>query len=217
MIKHVLFDVDGTLTEPSRGVINAILYAMPAMGLPVPENTDSFKIMLGPPLLDSFQNILGLSEADARRMLRIYREYYAETGLFEAYVYDGILPLLTSLQKDGYLLHTVTSKPIEYVERLFDRFDLRRYFTFLAADDLVGSRRTKTMVLDYLLGNVADATPENAIMIGDRKFDVHAAHERGLRVIGCAWGHAVPGELEEAGADFIANTPEDARRIILSL
>ena len=76
MIKHVLFDVDGTLTEPSRGVINAILYAMPAMGLPVPENTDSFKIMLGPPLLDSFQNILGLSEADARRMLRIYREYY---------------------------------------------------------------------------------------------------------------------------------------------
>ena len=217
MIKHVLFDVDGTLTEPSRGVINAIVYAMPAMGLTVPENTDGLKIMMGPPLLDSFQRILGLSEADARRMLTVYREYYAEKGLFEAHIYDGILPLLTALQKDGYLLHTVTSKPIEYVERLFARFELRRYFTFLAADDLACSRHSKSEVFRYLYEHVTDITPQNAIMIGDRKFDVIAAHERGLRVIGCAWGHAAPGELEEAGADFIADTPEDVRRIILSL
>ena len=217
MIKHVLFDIDGTLTEPSYGVIQAITYAMPAMGLPIPEDRDSLKIMIGPPLLHSFQQILGLSEADAHRMLGIYREYYADRGLFEAYIYDGILPLLSRLQADGYLLHTVTSKPIEYVERLFEYFDLHRYFTFLAADDLAGSRHTKSEVFRYLCDHVTDVNPENTIMIGDRKFDVSAAHEHGIRVIGCAWGHAAPGELAQAGADFIANTPDDVYRIVASL
>ena len=217
MLKHILFDIDGTLTEPSRGIINAIRYAMPVMGLTLPENTDSLKLMVGPPMLDSFQKILGLSETDARRMLGIYREYYADRGLFEAYVYDGIYPLLGDLRQDGYLLHTVTSKPIEYVERLFTHFELRYYFTFLAADDLACTRHSKPMVLQYLLENVTDVTPDNAIMVGDRKFDVEAAHGRGLRVIGCRWGHAAAGELEAAGADFLADTPEDVRRIVASL
>ena len=217
MIKHILFDIDGTLTEPTRGIINAIAYAMPAMGLPIPQNNEELTVLVGPPMIDSFQNYFGLSLEDSRRMLKIYREYYAERGLFEAYIYDGILPLLDTLQKDGYLLHTVTSKPIEYVERLFAHFDLRRYFTFLAADDLACSRHNKSQVFDYLLENVPDITPENAIMVGDRKFDVIAAHEKGYRVIGCAWGCAANGELEEAGADFIARTPAEVRQIIASL
>ena len=217
MIKHILFDIDGTLTEPLRGIINAITYAMPAMGLPIPKDTNALRVIVGPPLIDSFQSIFGLSPEDARRMLTVYREYYADRGLFEAHVYDGIIPLLDTLQKDGYLLHTVTSKPIEYVEPLLERFALRRYFTFLAADDLACTRHGKSLVFQYLLDHVPDVTAENTIMVGDRKFDVIAAHERGMRVIGCAWGHADPGELEAAGADFIARTPDEVRQIISQL
>ena len=217
MLKYVLFDVDGTLTDPSEGFVNALSYAIPRMGLTPPADKRELYALIGPPLITSMKRVYSLSEEDAARMLRIYREYYSERGLFEAYVYDGIRELLGDLQAGGFILNTVTSKPIEYVERLFAHFDLRRYFTFLAADDLACSRHNKSQVFDYLLENVPDITPENAIMVGDRKFDVIAAHEKGYRVIGCAWGCAADGELEEAGADFIARTPAEVRQIIASL
>lgn len=217
MLKYVLFDVDGTLTDPSEGFVNALSYAIPRMGLTPPADKRELYALIGPPLITSMKRVYSLSEEDAARMLRIYREYYSERGLFEAYVYDGIRELLGDLQAGGFILNTVTSKPIEYVERLLDRMQLRERFTFLAADDLACSRHTKSEVFRYLFENVPDITPENAIMLGDRKFDVISAHEFGIRTVGCAWGHAPEGELVAAGADFIARTPAEALEIILSL
>ncbi len=217
MLKYILFDVDGTLTEPSEGIINAVLYAMPRMGMKPPEDRRVLHALIGPPMMISMQKLFSLTEEDGARMLRIYREYYSEKGLFEAYLYDGIPELLSDLQKAGFILNTVTSKPIEFVERLFAHFDLRDRFTFLAADDLACSRHSKSEVFRYLFENMPDVTPENAIMLGDRKYDILSAHEFGIRAIGCAWGHAPEGELEAAGADFIARTPAEAREIILRL
>ena len=217
MIKYVLFDVDGTLTEPSEGIINAVLYAMPRMGLEPPADRRELYKLIGPPMKASMQEMFSLTPEEALRMLGIYREYYSERGLFEAYLYDGIRELLDGLRADGYILNTVTSKPIEYVERLLDHLQLRDRFTFLAADDLACTRHSKSEVFRYLFANVPDVTPENAIMLGDRKYDVSSAHEFGIRVIGCDWGHAPAGELEAAGADFIARTPAEAREIILRL
>lgn len=217
MLKYVLFDVDGTLTDPAEGIVHAICYALPRMGLQVPEDPAVLHAIIGPPLQDSFQRFFRLSPEEARRMLGIYREYYGCRGLFEAYLYDGIRPLLADLQGRGIRLCVATSKPIEYVTRLFDHFDLHRYFTFLAADDLACSRHTKSEVIRYLLENFPDITPENAVMVGDRRFDVIAAREFGLRTVGCAWGHAVEGELEEAGAAYIVRTADEARELLLSL
>ena len=217
MIKHVLFDVDGTLTEPSEGILNAVLYALPRMGIETPANLDAMKALIGPPFQFALQQFFSLTPEQARHMTDIYREYYSVHGLFEAYVYDGIPALLKGLQDHGILLHTATSKPIEYVERLLPHFDLRSYFTFLAADDLAGTRHSKPEVIRYLLEHVPDITPENTVMVGDRKYDVLAAREFGIRTVGCAWGHAPAGELEEVGAAFIARTPAEAERIILSL
>ena len=217
MIKYVLFDVDGTLTEPSEGIINAVLYAMPRMGLEPPADRRELYKLIGPPMKASMQEMFSLTPEEALRMLGIYREYYSERGLFEAYLYDGIRELLDGLRADGYILNTVTSKPIEYVERLLDHLQLRDRFTFLAADDLACTRHSKSEVFRYLFANVPDVTPENAIMLGDRKYDVSSAHEFGIRAIGCDWGHAPAGELEAAGADFIARTPREAREIILRL
>ena len=217
MIKHVLFDIDGTLTEPSKGILNAVLYALPRMGIEPPANLDDMKALIGPPFQFALQQFFSLTPEQAQHMMGIYREYYSVRGLFEAYVYDGIPTLLKSLQDHGLLLHTATSKPIEYVERLLPHFHLRSYFTFLAADDLAGTRHSKPEVIRYLLEHVPDITPENTIMVGDRKYDVLAAREFGIRAVGCAWGHAPAGELEEVGAAFIAHTPAEAERIILSL
>lgn len=217
MIKYVLFDVDGTLTEPSEGIINAVLYAMPRMGLTPSEDKRELYKLIGPPMKSSMQEMFSLSSEEALRMLGIYREYYSDRGLFEAYMYDGIRELLDGLRAEGYVLNTVTSKPIEYVERLLDHLHVRDRFTFLAADDLACTRHTKSEVFRYLFENVPDVTPENAVMLGDRKYDVSSAHEFGIRTVGCAWGHAPAGELEAAGADFIARTPAEAFEIIRRL
>ena len=150
MIKYVLFDVDGTLTEPSEGIINAVLYAMPRMGLEPPADRRELYKLIGPPMKASMQEMFSLTPEEALRMLGIYREYYSERGLFEAYLYDGIRELLDGLRADGYILNTVTSKPIEYVERLLDHLQLRDRFTFLAADDLACTRHSKSEVFRYL-------------------------------------------------------------------
>ena len=217
MIKHVLFDVDGTLYDPSEGIINAILYALPRLQIPAPSDPNDLSTLIGPPLLESMQAYFSLSPARAKELLSVYREYYGVRGLFESYLYPGISKLLDDLHADGLRIHTATSKPIEYVEQLLDHFGVRDRFTFLAADDLACSRHSKTQVIRYGMENIPDMCPENTVMVGDRKFDVLSAHELGFRAIGCAWGHALAGELEAAGADFIAETPSDVRRIILSL
>lgn len=217
MLKYVLFDVDGTLSDPSRGFINAILYAMPRMGLTPPSDPHELDVLVGPPLLESMQRHFLLSPEEAKRMLAVYREYYGERGLFEADLYPGMPELLDNLRARGLILHTATSKPVEYVERLLCHFGLRDRFTFLGADDLACTRHSKAEVFRYILQNVPDITPENTVMVGDRKFDVITAHQFGIRTVGCAWGHAPAGELMEAGADFIVHTTKEAEDIIKTL
>lgn len=217
MLKHVLFDVDGTISDPLEGFVNAILYALPHMGLRTPDDARELHALVGPPLLESMQQHFHLSPEEAQRMLGIYRQYYGERGLFEASLYPGIPELLRTLHAHGIQLHTATSKPIEYVERLLAHFGLREYFTFLGADDLACSRHSKIAVMEYVLQNVPDITPENTVMVGDRKFDVISARHFGLRTVGCAFGHAAEGELEQAGAAYIVQTAADAQRILLSL
>lgn len=217
MLKHVLFDVDGTLSDPLEGIVNAILYALPHMGIEPPSDPRELHVLVGPPLLESMQKYFHLSPEEARRLLGIYREYYGEKGLFQASIYPGIPELLKSLHDRGIQIHTATSKPVEYVDRLLTHFGLREYFTFLGADDLACSRHTKDAVMAYVLENVPDITPENTIMVGDRKFDVFSARRIGLRTIGCAFGHAEVGELEEAGAAYIVRTAKEAEQILLSL
>lgn len=217
MLKHVLFDVDGTLTDPLEGIVNAILYALPHMGIELPADPRELHVLVGPPMLESLQEYYHLTAEQAQHMLAIYREYYSEKGLFEATIHPGIPELLQALYDRGIQIHTATSKPIEYVERLLAHFDLRKYFTFLGADDLACSRHSKDAVMAYVLENVPDITPENTVMVGDRKFDVLSAHRIGLRTVGCAFGHAEPGELEAAGAAYIARTAKEAQQILLSL
>ena len=217
MLKHVLFDVDGTLTDPLEGIINAILYALPRMGIEPPADPKELKVLVGPPMLEALQEYFHLSREDAQRMLTIYREYYTTKGLFEATLHPGIPELLQALHDRGIQIHTATSKPIEFVEPLLRHFHLRDYFTFLGADDLACSRHSKDEVIAYVLQNIPDITPENTVMVGDRKYDVLSASRFGLRTVGCAFGHAEPGELEQAGAAYIAHTASETQHILLSL
>src|SRR3712207_5890198 len=122
-----LFDLDGTLTDPKAGITRSVQYALDQLGQPVPD-ADALAWMIGPPLIASFTKLLGRPE-DAHEALRLYRERFGVTGLFENEVYAGIPALLQELRDKGVRLFVATSKPHVYARRILDHFELSRFFS----------------------------------------------------------------------------------------
>ncbi len=209
--KTILFDLDGTLTESGIGITRSVAYACERMGLPVPaqEVLDRF---VGPPLVAAFMEYTGLSEADARWATEIYRERFSDIGWRENRVYAGIAPLLRALKARGCYLAIASGKPEVFVRRIADHFDFAKYF-----DAMVGIRMETTHADKHAL--IAEALngrdSAGAAMVGDRKFDMAAARDMGLRAIGVAYGYGSRQELEASGADEIAESVAELREILL--
>jgi phosphoglycolate phosphatase len=210
--EHYLFDLDGTLTDPGVGIKNSIRYALRKFGLPIPEEAvlDTF---IGPPLLDSFAIHCGASPEDARKLLTLYREYFSEKGIFENTVYEGIPETLSALKQRGAKLYLATSKPEPYAVRILEHFDLLSHFTFVGGSTMDETRTEKAEVIGYVLENNAiDVT--RAVMVGDRKYDVAGGRAWGMDTVGVLFGYGSREELTNAGADIIAETVEDLKRIL---
>ena len=156
MTKFVFFDLDGTLTDPFEGITGSILYALGKMGRELPER-DSLRSFIGPPLIPSFRTFLGMTQAEAERALGLYREYYAEHGLFENRVYPGIPALLDRLKRAGRILCLATSKPETFARRILEHFSLDGYFREICGATLDGSRETKGEVLKELVRRLSAA------------------------------------------------------------
>lgn len=200
----ILFDLDGTLTDPFDGVSRSFAHALELMGLP-PLSEQQMRGLIGPPLQDSFTS-LGLSQADTSRALGLFRERYAEIGLFENRVYTGIPDALEMLTATGVRMAVATSKPTEFAERILDHFGLSRHFMFVSGSTMDGGRRHKADIVRHAL-NCLDSLPEDAVLVGDRSQDAIGAAESGVGFIGVRWGYAEPGELEAAGATRFASDP----------
>jgi phosphoglycolate phosphatase len=204
----VLFDLDGTLTDPLEGIGNSIQHGLAAIGVP-PLADDQLRSWVGPPLQDSFA-ALGLDQTACDGALRGYRDYFARTGLYENRVYDGIDQVLVSLAADGVGLAVATSKPTVFAQQILDHFGLASHFTFVSGAGLDGSHRQKHEVITNALAALdRQAAAGGIVMVGDREHDVLGAAQLGLPCIGVAWGYAAPGELERAGATRVVATPEE--------
>ena len=217
MLRHVLFDLDGTLTDPALGITNSIMYAMPRFGLTPPADRRELYHFIGPPLRDNMIETFGLSLEDGERMLAAYREYFSVKGLLENEVYEGIPHLLKTLCERGIQVHLATSKPEKFARQIVEHFGLMPYFTFIGAADMEGILHTKRDVIAHVLKNVPDITPENTVMVGDRDVDITGARDLGLRAVGCAYGFPAEGELEGVHAAYIAHTVAELENILLSL
>ncbi len=215
MLKYILFDLDGTLTDAAPGITNSVKYALRKFGV---EETDEARLRacLGPPLITSFTEIFGLSGPDAEKAVEYYREYFRPKGIFENKVYAGVPLLLQKLKAQGKTLIIATSKPEPFAIKIAEHFRLAEYFDLIAGSNLDNTRCKKAQVIDYALETLGITDRSHAVMIGDREHDIIGAKETGLRSIGVLYGYAAPGELENAGADFIAQTPEDIYNIINS-
>ncbi|MBE6561901.1 MAG: HAD family hydrolase [Ruminococcaceae bacterium] len=210
----ILFDLDGTLTDPGLGITNSILYALGKMGFPKPPRENLYPF-IGPPLTESFQKYCGMTAAQAEEALRLYREYFSVTGLFENSVYDGIPEMLASLRNAELRLCLATSKPEIYARRIVERFDLAPYLDFVGGATLSGERNAKADVIAYVLNETGTAA-DQTIMVGDRRHDVEGAAVHRIPAIGVLWGYGDETELRTAGAAQIASDPGELARLILA-
>lgn len=209
----MLFDLDGTLTDPQEGIVNAISHALQTLNLPA-QPRELLATFIGPPLRDSFANTLHMPPELIEPAIAAYRDYFAHRGIFENRLYDGIPELLQRLQAAGIPMAMATSKPTVYAEKIAAHFGIAQYFDYIAGANLDGTRERKADVIAHALQVLAPPPGTQIVMVGDREFDVLGAAEHGIPCIGLLWGYGSREELVAAGADVIVETMDELYEVL---
>jgi phosphoglycolate phosphatase len=213
---HLLFDLDGTLTDPFPGITGCIQHALVALGRPSPP-AESLRWCIGPPLKQIFVKLLDSQDehlADAA--VAKYRERFGSVGLFENSVYAGIEDALDGLKVCGHSLCVATSKPTVYAKRIINHFGLNKYFRSVDGSELDGTRSEKGSLIAHILERDAIA-PNDVIMIGDREHDMIGARQNKVAGLGVLWGYGSKEELEAAGAYACVLSPRSLSEIVRKL
>ena len=201
----VLFDLDGTLTDPKVGITKAFAFALRRFGIEA--DPDTLTGVIGPPLKDSFMELYGFDEARAAEAIREYRVYFSDRGWAENVPYPGVAAMLERLRGEGRRLVVATSKPEEFTLRIMDHFDLTRYFSVICGapmDESDGGKKENVIAAALRRADVTDL--RDTVMAGDRRYDVLGAHKNGLKAVGVLYGYGSRAELVDAGADYIAES-----------
>lgn len=214
MKDYLLFDLDGTLTDPEEGITKAVQLALAHFGIQVEDRT-RLRPFIGPPLWDQFTE-WGLTGEQANEAVSVFREYYLEKGVYENKEYAGIREMLGALKGAGYRLYVATSKPEGTAKIVTDYFGLTELFDRVAGASTDQERVRKADVIRYLLEAEGITDLSAAVMIGDRKHDVLGAKEVGMDSIGVLYGYGDRDELEAAGAGYIAATVEELEEYLLA-
>ncbi len=211
---HIIFDLDGTLTDPRQGIGNSIRYALEKMNIEGfdGEVPDSF---IGPPLQQSFKELYALNDRNTELAVEYFREYYSTKGLFENHPYPGILELLEELHFSGKQLFIATSKLEKFALQIAAHFGFDRYITQLKGADYKGEHATKTTIIAGLLEIQQLAPSEQIVMIGDTMFDIVGGNLNGLSTIAVMYGFGKPEELQTAEPDLWAETVDDLYELLM--
>lgn len=209
----LLFDLDGTLTDPFEGITRSVEYALNAFGIEV-EDRRVLAPFIGPPLVESLTERYGFTMEDAVAAVAKYREYFAVKGLYENELFEGIPELLSDCRKAGYKISMATSKPTHYARIIAEHFDIARYFDAIHGSSLDGTRITKSSVVAEAVAE-EHLDPTRALMIGDRRHDVEGAGEHGIRTVGVLYGYGSREEHEAAGAAYIVNDLDELRELLI--
>lgn len=205
---NLLFDLDGTLTDPFLGITGCISYALEKAGRPSPPR-ERLRWCIGPPLKNSLAKLLASNdEAFVDQALSFYRERYGLIGLFENTVYEGINDVLECLLANGHTLYVATSKPVIYAERIVNHFHLRRYLKKVYGSELDGTRNDKADLISHIIEKESIALSDT-VMIGDRKHDMIGAKANGISGIGVLWGYGTEQELVMSGAHTCISHPRE--------
>lgn len=214
MFQYLLFDLDGTLTDPYEGITRSFQYALQSFG--VEEEQENLKRVIGPPLIDAFMEFYGFPREKGELAVAKYRERFSTVGLFENQVYPGIPEMLSALKDAGKTICLATAKPEVFAKRILEKFDLAKYFDIVVGAELDGTRNYKKEVIAEVLSQLDNPPLDKVLMIGDRRQDIDGARACGISVLGVRFGYAEPMELEDAGCEIYAETVTEMREYLLS-
>lgn len=217
MNDYLLFDLDGTLTDPKQGITKCVQYALEHFGIEEPD-LDKLEPFIGPPLTDSFMEFYGFDEAKAAEAVEKYRERFKDTGIFENEIYPGVPDMLRKLKGNGKKLAITSSKPTVFVERILEHFEIRRYFDVVVGSELDGTRVEKKEVIEealrQLLGD-REIKHDEVVIIGDRKFDIEGGQAHDITTVAVSYGYGPMEELKEAKADYIVRSVGELEKLLL--
>lgn len=217
MKEYLLFDLDGTLTDPKEGITTCVQYALKSFGIDEPD-LDKLEPFIGPPLKESFMEYYHFTQEQALEAVDKYRERFQDTGIFENELYGGIHDLLRSLKAKGMHLAVASSKPTVFVERILKHFKIDKYFEVVVGSELDGTRVNKAEVMLEALHRFFGDKPvqfDKVYMIGDRKFDMEGARSLRIESVGVAYGYGSIEELKEAKADYIVKSVTELKKFLL--
>lgn len=212
--QYLFFDLDGTLTDPMLGITRSVQYALRHFGIEVTD-LSTLCPFIGPPLKDSFREFYGMDDTRAEEAIALTREYFAPKGIFENELYAGIPQLLEALRQGGARMAMATSKPAPFARRIAEHFAIDRYFDLIEGSTLDGTRTTKSEVLRLTIEGLGVTDPAQAVMVGDRRFDIEGAAATGIESIGVLYGYGSREELEQAGATHIVADVGELGRLLL--
>ena len=218
MFKYLLFDLDGTLTDSEEGITKSVSYALINLGvndLPM----DIKRKFIGPPLKESFSKYCGFDEETVKKAIKLYRERYSTVGKYENRPYAGIPEMLKALKSDGRVLIIASSKPTEFIEDILKKFDIYEYFDIISGADMAGLKGEKEDVIKEALkrlGIDSEEKKKEAVMIGDRHYDIAGAKHFNLDSIGVNYGFASDkNELKDAGATYVVDTVSELKELLM--
>ncbi|MCZ6681203.1 MAG: HAD family hydrolase [Candidatus Poribacteria bacterium] len=210
----VLFDLDGTLTDPKIGITKSVQYALSKFNT-VEDNLDNLERFIGPPLFESFQKYYSFNESEARAAVGFYREYFSEFGLYENVVYPGIHDLLADLESQARKLIVATSKPTPFANTILEHFSLSDYFSSIVGSNLDGTHASKTEIIGSILSDFPGSQKAHTAMVGDREHDVLGARNNGIDSIAVTYGYGSLTELQNASPTHCASSVEDLTRLLV--
>lgn len=208
---HILFDLDGTLTDPQEGIINSIQFALNRYG--VKKENHELLHFIGPPLHKSFQEIF-ITEEKAFEAVAVYREYYSVKGKFENLLYNGITELLEQLNKNNKTLFVATSKPTIFAEEILHHFNIHHHFKTIIGSNMDGTRTEKKEIIQEIVNQSTHINLEKMVMIGDRKFDIIGAKYFGMDTISVTYGYGTMEELHQEKPTYIVNQVSDLKKML---
>lgn len=211
-MNKILFDLDGTLTNPFLGITKSVQYSLKSFGIEVTDLED-LKVFIGPPLVDYFQEYYHMNNEDSLKAVDKYREYYRDKGIFENEVYQGIESMLKDFVDQGKELYVCTSKPVVFAREILQYFHLDHYFKGIYGSELDGTRNAKGEVIAYCLQQ-EHLDSHDCIMVGDRKHDIIGAHENEIPCIGVLFGYGSREEFQEYDCDYIVSHIEELKSTI---
>lgn len=208
----IIFDLDGTITESELGITNSIKYSLNFFG--IEKERESLKRHIGPSLSITFREYLGDDEEKIKLAIEKYREYYTSGGMFENIVYEGVENTLKELKARGKTIILASSKPMVFCQQILEHFNLDKYFDFIGGSNLDETRTEKVEVIKFSLENINKKADENALMVGDRQYDIIGAKKLNIDSVGVLYGYGDYNELKDAGATYIIEHADDLLDIV---